>query len=62
MIYLLGGDRGLLGTESLRRLVPDLTERDAQLRGPPGMADATRRALLAAGLPESRLHEERFAF
>ncbi len=62
VVYLLGDDRGLLGTSSLQRLVPDLAERDVYLCGPPGMADATRRALLDAGLPEARLHEERFAF
>lgn len=62
MVYLLGEDRGLSSTASLTRLVPDVAAGDVYLCGPPGMADATRRALLAGGLPASRLHEERFAF
>jgi ferredoxin-NADP reductase len=62
VVYLLGSDRDLLSTASLQRLVPDLADRDVYLCGPPGMAEATRRSVLAAGLPESRLHEERFAF
>lgn len=62
VVYLLGDDRGLLGAASLQRLVPDVADRDVYLCGPPGMADATRRSLLETGLPESRLHEERFAF
>lgn len=57
-----GQDRGLLSPWSLVRLVPDLRDRDVYLCGPPGMAEAVRTSLFAAGLPEAHLHEERFAF
>ena len=46
----------------LARLVPDLVERDVYLCGPPGLTDAVRSALRAAGLPAEQLHEERFSF
>lgn len=62
VIYLLGPDRDLLGPPSLHRLVPDLADRDVYLCGPPGMAGAVRESVVAVGLPESRLHEERFTF
>jgi len=62
VVYLLGRDRALLGTPSLQRLVPDLAQCDVYLCGPPAMAEAVRTAVLAAGLPPGRLHEERFAF
>lgn len=60
--YLLGRDPDCLTTASLLARVPDLAERDVYLCGPPRMADAVRSALLQAGLPAERLHEERFAF
>ena len=62
VVYLLGGDPGLLSPSSLARLVPGLVERDVYLCGPPGMADAVRDSLSRAGLPPQQLHEERFAF
>jgi ferredoxin-NADP reductase len=60
--YLLGGDADCLSASALLRLVPDLPLRDVYLCGPPGMADAVRRAVRDAGLPADCLHEERFAF
>jgi ferredoxin-NADP reductase/DMSO/TMAO reductase YedYZ heme-binding membrane subunit len=62
VIFLLGGDRELLSSSSLRRLVPNLIERDVYLCGSPGMASAVRASLADAGLPPGRLHEERFTF
>jgi predicted ferric reductase len=62
VVYLLGDNRDHLSTASLTRLVPDLASRDVYLCGPPGMAAAVRSSVLAAGLPASHLHEERFAF
>jgi ferredoxin-NADP reductase/DMSO/TMAO reductase YedYZ heme-binding membrane subunit len=62
VIFLLGGDRELLSSSSLRRLVPNLIERDVYLCGSPGMASAVRASLADAGLPPNRLHEERFTF
>jgi len=61
VVYLLGGDRGLLSARSLTRLVPGLPDRDVYLCGPPGMSAAVRRSLREAGVPPSHLHEERFA-
>jgi ferredoxin-NADP reductase len=60
--YLLGEDRTSLTPEGLRRLVPDLVDRDVYLCGPQGLTDAVRRTLRTLGLPADRLHEERFAF
>ncbi len=60
--YLLGDDVGPLTPELFERLVPGFVDRDVYLCGPPGLAAAVRRALLSGGLPERRLHEERFAF
>ena len=62
VIYLLGGSPDLLHPESLRRLVPDVAERDVYLCGPPGFSAAVRRSLTDLDLPEGQLHEERFAF
>jgi ferredoxin-NADP reductase len=42
--------------------VPDLVDRDVYLCGPPGLAGAARQSLRDAGLPDGRLHEERFDF
>ena len=60
--YLLGRDPDCLSAAALLQLVPDLSERDVYLCGPPPMADAVRTSLRAAGLPSERLHEERFGF
>lgn len=59
--YLVGNDI-VLSARTFRRLVPELTERDVYLCGPPGLATSVRDALRGAGLPEAQLHEERFAF
>ena len=60
--YLLGEDRSCLTAPALLRLVPDLTQRDVYLCGPPAMAGAVRTALFRAGLPPGQLHEERFGW
>jgi predicted ferric reductase len=60
--YLLGPDRELLSAGGLRRMVPDLPQRDVYMCGSPGLTDAVRRSLREAGLPPEQLHEERFAF
>jgi ferredoxin-NADP reductase len=62
VVYLLGDEADCLSAEALLRGVPGLAERDVYLCAPPGMADAVRRSLQAAGLPRAQLHEERFAF
>ena len=47
--YVLGDHRDgeLLSPAHLRRLVPDIAERDVYVCGPPGMTDATRATLQA---------------
>jgi len=60
--YLLGPDAGSLTAAGLRRLVPDVAERDTYLCGPPRLADGVRAALAQLGVPAARVHEERFAF
>jgi predicted ferric reductase len=47
---------------TLRRLVPDVAERDVYLCASPGLSQAVRTALKDAGLPGRQLHEEAFAF
>jgi predicted ferric reductase len=59
--YLVGSDI-VLSAQTFARLVPELTQRDVYLCGPPGLATAVREALRGAGLPDGQLHEERFAF
>jgi predicted ferric reductase len=57
----IGDDRtDRLGVSALRELVPDLTERDCYLCGPPGFVDAVRRRLHRIGVPADQIHAERF--
>ena len=62
--YLVGdhnGDgRDLLAPAHLLRLVPDLTERDVFLCGPPAMTALIRRNVCAAHVPRRQIHAERF--
>jgi predicted ferric reductase len=63
--YLLGPSDGPfdpLAPQALRDLVPDIAEHDVYLCGPPGMAEAATTALIRSGVPESRIHTERFTF
>lgn len=52
--------------DGLRRLVPDLNDVDVDVDvfvcGPDGWTAAVRDAALAAGVPRSRVHVERFAW
>jgi ferredoxin-NADP reductase len=48
--------------DNLRRLVPDVADRDVYLCASPGLSTAVRAALHDAGLPRRQLHEESFAF
>ncbi|MFI5620237.1 ferric reductase-like transmembrane domain-containing protein [Streptomyces sp. NPDC051567] len=62
--YLLGPSGAAydpLAPQALAALVPDLAEHDVYLCGPPGMAGATRAALLRAGVPAGRIHSECFS-
>lgn len=60
--YVLGASRDALSASGVRRLVPDVADRDVYMCGPPGLTAQVRDALRVAGLPPERLHEERFAF
>jgi predicted ferric reductase len=60
-VQFIVGDDTPLSAELVQRLVPDLCERDVYFCGPPGMANAARRALTQAQLPPEQFHEERFA-
>lgn len=51
-----------LTSRSLGRIVPDVAARDVYLCGPPGMMQAAHKALRAAGVPRSHVHDETFAF
>lgn len=62
--YAVDGEQSAspLTARALRRLVPDLSERDVYLCGPPGMTEAAQRALRRAGVPRRRVHHESFTF
>jgi ferredoxin-NADP reductase len=53
--------RRLLSPRHLRKLVPDIHERDVYVSGPEGMVDATEANLHEAGVPRAQIHTERFA-
>ncbi|MCE1180152.1 MAG: ferredoxin reductase family protein [Micrococcales bacterium] len=48
--------------DALRELVPDIADHDVYLCGAPAWMDAARDAALAAGVPATRIHLERFAY
>lgn len=65
LIYLVGSSSepgNAMTPDNLTRLVPDLIERDVYMCASPRFAAAAQDALLAAGLPRRRLHQEEFAF
>jgi len=51
----------LLSPEHLEELVPDLSDRDVYLCGPPAMVEAVRSGLRRAGVCRRRIRVERFA-
>ena len=55
------GGRDLLSPAHLRELVPDLSERDVYLCGPPAMVETIAASLRRAGVSRRALHVERFA-
>jgi predicted ferric reductase len=64
--YLVGRRSELrrdpLNARDLRRIVPDIAERDVYLCGPEGMIQRVRRSLHELHVPSSYVHEERFEF
>ena len=55
------GEKGYIDRDCLVRCVPDVSDRDVFLCGPPVMMTVVRRALSGLGVPASRIHYERFA-
>jgi ferredoxin-NADP reductase len=50
-----------LDRASLRRLVPDVAERDVYICGPDGFSSTVERAARASGTPRAQVHREAFA-
>lgn len=64
IIWMIGpsSEPGLqMTSDNLRRLVPDIADRDVYLCTSPGLSAAVRSTIREAGLPRRRLHEEAFA-
>ncbi len=55
------GERGRLDEEKIRRLTPDVAEREIYLCGPPPMMEAIIQILKSLGVPERRIHFEKFS-
>ena len=66
--YLVGrrGERGVpehpLGPDVLRRIAPDVAERDVYLCGPDSMMESARRSLSQLSVPDAQIHWERFSY
>jgi predicted ferric reductase len=60
--YVIGerGGDGLLSSDQLRQLVPDIAERDVYVCGPVSMTEATRASLRGAGVPARHIVSEAF--
>jgi predicted ferric reductase len=50
------------GAKALQRLVPELTDHDVYLCGPPAWMSLVRRDLAHAGVPARQVHDERFGW
>lgn len=64
--YVLGDHRvlrnkKLLSPEHLRRLIPDIAEREIYLSGPPAMVEALEHNVRHVGVPRRFIHVEQFA-
>lgn len=55
------GEKGRIDNEKIKRLVPDVKERDVFLCGPPPMMKALRSDLVKSGIKKKQIHFERFA-
>ncbi|MGW0912496.1 hypothetical protein ACWD1Z_12195 [Streptomyces sp. NPDC002784] len=65
-MYLLAGRTGEqgvppFGPSALRQLVPDITDRDVYVCGPPSMTTAVLAALRDLRVPARQVHADRFA-
>jgi predicted ferric reductase len=59
--HRLPSGRDLLSPAHLHELVPDITEREVYVCGPPSMADAVTENARHAHVPRRHIHTERFA-
>ncbi|MEI6379197.1 MAG: ferredoxin reductase family protein [Candidatus Falkowbacteria bacterium] len=55
-------EKGRIDEERLKRLVPDIAERDVYFCGPPPMAKSLIPAFARLGVPEKQIHFEKFSF
>ena len=55
------GEKGHVDRDRIARLVPDLSERDVYICGPPVMMKGVRAALSSLGVSASHVHFERFS-
>lgn len=56
------GEKGIIDEEKLRRLVPDINEREVYLCGPVPMMNGLIPVFKKLGVPKDWIHYERFAF
>ena len=59
---LNGGDPNVFHPDHLRRMVPDLAEREVFVVGSPRLISAAGNGLRAAGVPSHQIHFENFAY
>ncbi len=65
LVYLVGASSdpvNAMTAANLRRIVPDVAVRDVYMCAGPALSRAAREALLDAGVPRRRIHQEEFAF
>jgi ferredoxin-NADP reductase len=60
--WLPAESRHLGDAEALRRIVPDIAERDVYVCGSPAWMDTVIRAAHEAGVPHDAIHHERFSY
>lgn len=56
----VGAEQGMIDAVRIKRLVPDVHDRDVFLCGPAPMIDAVREWLQSLGVPPQRIHFEKF--
>ena len=49
-----------MGTELVRRLVPDVADQEVYLCGPESFMDGAAATVRTLGVPAGRVHQERF--
>ena len=59
---LVADEKGYIDEERLKRLVPDIKERDVYFCGPPPMAISLIPAIVRLGVPAKQIHYEKFSF